>query len=284
MSGDIAMPVSAIEGQRRRTPVEHFRAQYGEDRILARELSEKRGGYYVEVGSYNGESYSNTYYFEKSLDWTGVLIEADPELVKKCVAVRPKSTTVNCAAVSPGSPNEITFEVVEGCQWVSSIHVTEAMRKRIEDIQTTIRKVTVPAKTLDVILEECDAPHEIDFITIDVEGHELGVLQGFTPSKWNPRTIILERNHHLPDPQIMRYMHANGFRWQRTTGCNDWFQAAAAGSSLTYRFRIFSLYYLPKYLTIWKPLLDGPVKRGVKGLLRKIGVLDAIRAMKKHKR
>ncbi|MDB5171655.1 MAG: FkbM family methyltransferase [Phycisphaerales bacterium] len=254
-----------------------FRAQHGEDRILAREYAGKRSGYYVEVGAYNGESYSNTFYLEKSLGWTGVLVEADPALASKCRAVRPNSKTFNCAAVSPGSPAEVTFEVVEGCQWVSSLSVTGAMLKRIEDIPVTIRRMTVTAKTLDVILQECGAPTGIDFISIDVEGHEHGVLQGFTPTRWNAKTIILERNHHMPDARIMRYMHANGFRWRRTTGPNDWFYAAGACPSSRYRCWLFFRYYLPKYLTFWKPVLNGPVKRCIKWPLRKLGVLDMIR-------
>jgi FkbM family methyltransferase len=256
---------------------DQFRAQHGEDRILSREFAGRRDGYFVEVGAYNGESYSNTFYFEKSLGWTGVLVEADPALADKCVAVRPGGRTINCAAVAPGSPSEVTFEVVDGCQWVSSLSVSKSMLKRIEDIPVTIRRVTVPARTLDAILEECGAPKGIDFISIDVEGHEYAVLQGFTPERWAPGVIILERNHHLPDARIMRYMNANGFHWRRTTGPNDWFYSNAASAPARYRGRLFLRYYLPKYLTLWKPVMNGPLKRGIKAALRKVGLLDVLR-------
>ncbi|MDB5291310.1 MAG: FkbM family methyltransferase [Phycisphaerales bacterium] len=266
---------SYIAGQE--VAADQFRAQHGEDRILAREFAGRRDGYFVEVGAYNGESYSNTFYLEKSLGWSGVLVEADPALATKCTEIRPGGRTVNCAAVAPGSPDQVTFEVVEGCQWVSSLSVSKSMLKRIEDIPVTIRRVTVPARTLDAILEECGAPRGIDFISIDVEGHEHAVLQGFTPGRWDPKVVMLERNHHLPDARIMRYMHANGFRWRRTTGPNDWFYSEAASAPARYRFRLFLRYYLPKYLTLWMPVMNGPVKRAVKWTLRKVGALEMLR-------
>ncbi|HET6250834.1 MAG TPA: FkbM family methyltransferase [Tepidisphaeraceae bacterium] len=257
-----------------------FKAQYGEDRILAREFAQRTGGYFVEVGSYNGESYSNTYYLEKSLGWTGVLIEADPKLHEQGAKIRPKSVNVNCAAVAPGSSETVTFEIVEGCKWVSSVSVSDNMLKRIEDIPINIRKVTVPARTLDTILQEAGAPQGIDFLSIDVEGHEWPVLQGFDAARWKPKVIILERNDHFPDRRIMQYMQSHGYGWRRTTGCNDWFYAGEAASAM-YGARLFGLFLLPKYLTFWQPVLNGPVKRAIKQALRKTGLLEGVRAMVK---
>ena len=254
-----------------------FRAQHGEDRILAQEL---RGGtpYFVEVGSYNGESYSNTYYFEKALNWTGVLIEADPALHRKGELIRPGSQSVNSAVVAPGSPPTVSFEVVEGCQWVSSLSVSSSMLKRIEDIPTQITRVTVPAETLDHILERMNAPVGFGLLSIDVEGFEWPVLQGFSIDKWKPAVVILERNDHFPDRRIMRYMHSHGYGWRRTTGCNDWFAVDRAHAP-GYAMVLAARYYLPKYVTFYKPIVNGPMKRTVKHLLRKTGLLDMARSL-----
>ena len=68
-----------------------FRAQHGEDAQLAARFGNKRGGYYVEVGALDGEKLSNTYFFEKELGWTGVLVEADPRQAENCSKTRPGS-------------------------------------------------------------------------------------------------------------------------------------------------------------------------------------------------
>jgi len=35
-------------------------------------------GFFIEIGSYDGESLSNTLFFEMRRNWTGLLIEANP--------------------------------------------------------------------------------------------------------------------------------------------------------------------------------------------------------------
>lgn len=257
-----------------------FRSQCGEDRILAAELAGRRSGCFVEVGSYNGESCSNTYFLEKSLGWTGVLIEADPTLFEQGRAIRPGSISVNCAAVAPNSPAIVTFDVVEGCRWISSLSVSDAMLRRIEDVPTNIKRVTVQAKTLDSILDEAGMNGPIDFLSIDVEGHEWPVLQGFSIDRWKPKIVVLERNSHFPERAIMRYMRSHAYGWRRTTGCNDWFYADERRRPL-YAIRVAMLYYAPMYLTIWKPTLLAPTKRLGKRALRKLGWLDVARSLLK---
>ena len=41
------------------------------------------GGFFVECGGFDGETSSNSLFFEKDRNWTGLLIEADPGLYKK---------------------------------------------------------------------------------------------------------------------------------------------------------------------------------------------------------
>ena len=47
-------------------------------------------------------------------------------------------------------------------------------------------------RTLDDILEQAEAPMPIDFVSIDVEGHEVEVLSGFDLARWRPRLILVE--------------------------------------------------------------------------------------------
>ena len=51
----------------------------------------------------------------------------------------------------------------------------------------------MPTRTLDALLDETGLP-QIDFITIDVEGHEMDVLQGLSLEKHRPRVVIFEEN------------------------------------------------------------------------------------------
>jgi FkbM family methyltransferase len=210
---------------------ELYKAQHGEDKQLAKHFDRKKDGFYVEVGAFDGVEFSNTYYFEQ-IGWTGVLIEADPVVADKCRKNRTGSQVVNCAAVAPGTEAEVELDVVEGAEYFSSrCFKPEVFYK--ENLPP-VHKILVPARTLDAMLEQCNVTR-IDFLTIDVEGFEYDVLQGFTIAKYSPEIVIVERFHQglFPDWKIVKYMHRNGYYYGRITGCNDWFIRAAANNWVT---------------------------------------------------
>lgn len=51
------------------------KSQFGQDLFVAWALRFKQGGFFVEVGATDGVHLSNTFMLEKSLGWTGILVE-----------------------------------------------------------------------------------------------------------------------------------------------------------------------------------------------------------------
>jgi hypothetical protein len=41
-------------------------------------------GFFIEIGAHNGEYLSNTLFYEESLNWQGICIEASPLLFAEC--------------------------------------------------------------------------------------------------------------------------------------------------------------------------------------------------------
>jgi FkbM family methyltransferase len=240
-----------------------FMSQTGEDRLLAERFASRQSGYFVEVGAFNGVDHSNSYYFEQ-IGWHGVLVEANPKLAAQCREARPNSQVFECAVVAPGSPATVMFEVAEGDLALSSLAITRDMMRRVPGRKLT--RIEVTTRTLDSILQDSKLP-SIDFMTIDVEGHELQALQGLSLGKWQPDVLILERNMHFPDPKIMRIMHGHGYILERTTGVNDWFirSTPAVARSASYRATLFVRYFLPKLASAWKAVL--------RALLIRVGIL-----------
>lgn len=54
----------------------------------------KKNGTFIECGAFDGEWISNTLGLEKNLDWSGVLIEADPNNFKNMLAKNRKAWMV----------------------------------------------------------------------------------------------------------------------------------------------------------------------------------------------
>jgi FkbM family methyltransferase len=208
-----------------------YKAQFGEDKILVDYFGHKAEGFYVEVGAYDGVRMSNSYHFEH-LGWDGILVEADPGLADECRSSRPRATVINCAVVSPQAPPVVTFRVSDEWKSLSSLSFNKSRRKEVEQLtgDFKVSEISVPGKTLDAIFAE-QGIARVDFLTIDVEGHEWDVLQGFTISRWKPEIVIIERNTLLPDLRIAGYMFRNGYYYLRTTGVNDWFGPPPAPSA-----------------------------------------------------
>ncbi len=104
--------------------------------------------------------------------------------------------------------------------------------------------INVPVKTLDSVLEEAGAPTHFDFLSIDVEGHEIEVLRGFTIARWRPRLILLE--DHVATLAEHRHLNAAGYRIVRRLGNNGWYvpRESPVRCRMADRWEILRKYYL----------------------------------------
>ena len=62
----------------------------------------QKEGFFVECGALDGETRSNTLYFERHLNWSGLLVEADPlNFVKMEVKKRKAYLSPTCLSIKP---------------------------------------------------------------------------------------------------------------------------------------------------------------------------------------
>lgn len=69
----------------------------------------QRNGFFVEAGAYDEETFSNTLFLEKELNWTGLLVEADPKLYSKMILKHRKSWTSPCCLATQGRMHKVKF-------------------------------------------------------------------------------------------------------------------------------------------------------------------------------
>jgi FkbM family methyltransferase len=196
-------------------------AQFEEDRILAEIFVERDGGVCVEVGANDGRTGSASYLFEQQ-GWQCLLVEPIPALVEE---IRKHRTckVVNCAASA--SEGEAKFFVAENVEAVSGLDLSPERAEWIERAGGTIKEITVRTASLDSLLEEAGFD-QLDFVTIDVEGHELSVLEGFDLERHRPRILILEDNTVGGDSGVIKHMAKHGYVHFKRTGVNEWYARA----------------------------------------------------------
>lgn len=200
-----------------------MRAQHGEDALLADRFAGKRDGFYVEVGALDGEFLSNSFYFEKALGWRGVLVEPNPVQAELCRRNRPGSIVANFAAVAPGGPATVTLQVAEGNEGYSTLSANRNYSRLLAERNIVTTGMSVKASTLDEILHDAQ-PAAIDFVTIDVEGHERDVLRGFDVARWAPAVVLVESAGGAPDVVVAWRLFRAGYARVRRVVINDWYE------------------------------------------------------------
>lgn len=203
----------AREGRRPRFPVE-FRSEYGEDMWLWDLFEGKTGGYFIEVGAYDGYRSSVSYAFEAS-GWTGLLVEALPNRHAECAARRTGSRVVHSALGAPGSPGTVEFTAVKDGQWDQCSYAFDRPehRQALDSRAFARERVTVPMTTMDAVLAAAPPTGPIDFASIDVEGGEYELLTGFDLSRWKPRVVFLEDNTQGRDTRVADHMKRHPYRF-----------------------------------------------------------------------
>jgi FkbM family methyltransferase len=183
-----------------------------EDRLLAEFFAASQSGFFVEVGANEPQRGSQTWQFEQA-GWSGILVEPQPELVERLRQNR-RALVVAAACSSPGKAGaKMTL-------YLSGPH--SSFKRELVVIGAAVRgELIVPVRTLDSILSEASAPTPIDFVSIDVEGHEVEVLRGFDIARWRPRLILIE--DHVTNLATHRFLKHAGYRLIRRTGLNSWY-------------------------------------------------------------
>jgi FkbM family methyltransferase len=161
---------------------------------------------------------SATYLFEQK-GWKCLLVEPIPELADQIRRNRG-GLVANCAA--SGAEGETTLYVADRVEQMSTLELTPGHEEWIHRVGGAVREITVQTRTLDSLLDEAGFPR-VDFITIDVEGHEMDVLQGFSLDTRRPRVVILEDNVVGKTSDVARHMAQHAYVNFRRTGVNDWF-------------------------------------------------------------
>lgn len=148
-------------------PCEH-RAQLNQD-IFALLMNKFRPGFFLEIGANDGFTLSNTVYLEKEFGWKGVLVEANPKYLA-LLSAREGAVIVNKAVSSKkGQAAFIDAGLYGGLEY----SLDESHRSHTSGAAS----IMVECMGLQEILDTTAAPARIDFVSIDVEGGEVPIIE-----------------------------------------------------------------------------------------------------------
>jgi FkbM family methyltransferase len=172
-------------------------------------------GVFVEVGAWDGVCFSNTLFFEKERDWTGLTIEPHPEKYEELKKNRPSTIHLNVAV---NDVNEVVdFLTITGdTSMLSGIkaHYDPRHLQRIENetkqLNTTYTTIPIQSKRLDTIFTEHNV-QRVHYLSIDVEGSEFNVIRSIDFSNVFIDVIEFENNYPDKSDSIVEYLRTKGY-------------------------------------------------------------------------
>ncbi|MBL4676473.1 MAG: FkbM family methyltransferase [Mucilaginibacter sp.] len=190
-------------------------SQEGEDMVLRSfyEGKKKYKGFFVDVGAHHPYRFSNTLFFYKH-GWRGINIEPTPGAIKAFRMFRKRDINLNIG-ISPAK-GELTFYCFNEPA-LNGFSKELSHERNQEDTKYRIIE-ELPIQTLplaDVFEQYLPAGQQIDFLTIDVEGLDLAVLQSNNWEKYKPLYIAVEDRvdmENLPGSAIYEYLKKQGYQ------------------------------------------------------------------------
>lgn len=212
------------------SPPSLFFSQSGQDRVIDRILQGKRDGVFVDIGGYDGVTGSNTLFFEIFRNWTGVLIEPSAQQLKRAQTVRKCPCLGYAVAGKTGKADfmEVTSGYMQMSGFLDSYDTNTLAQVRANPShQEVIHRL--PKKTLQAILRE-QKLKKIDYLSLDVEGAELDILQGFAFEKYDIDFMSIENN--LQSSDLPEFMRTKGYELIEFTGVDDIYRKKITGEKV----------------------------------------------------
>jgi len=172
----------------------------------------KKDGIFVDVGANDGVTYSNSYFFEKELGWTGICIEPLPGAFAKLKKNR------NCNSINGCCSNNNSVEIflnVDGygemLSGLKSKYDPRHLNRLMNEVSLhggSISEIEVICYNMNDLLLN-NRLLQIDFISLDTEGGELDILKTLDFDNIGIKVIVVENAYN--EPYISEFMKKKGF-------------------------------------------------------------------------
>jgi FkbM family methyltransferase len=189
-------------------------------------------GYFVELGANDGVTQSNSLYFEKYRNWRGLLVEPTPQNFLKCRQNRSTRNSIYCAAC-------VSFDYSQEFVRIAYSNLMSTPVSLESDIQDprahaelgdrflssgeTVFEFGAVARTLNSLLLDANAPKQIDFLSLDVEGAELEVLKGVDHQAFRFKYLLVECRDFA---RLSAYLGKHGYRFLENLSEQDYLFAS----------------------------------------------------------
>lgn len=193
-------------------------SQYFEEWIVRDFFRERAEGVFVDIGAAHPKQFSNTWFLEHDLRWSGIAVDAQREFAPAYEQARPR-TRFRTFFVADTSSERVTL-FLNDVDWVASS--TQDFTRRWGALQEHRDVETI---TLDDLLA-AEGVDRFDFLSMDIELAEPRALAGLDLRRFGPALVCVEAHPEVRQ-QILEYFAARDYvpagKYLRVDDRNLWF-------------------------------------------------------------
>jgi FkbM family methyltransferase len=185
----------------------HSKSQLGQDILGLSITGLTKPGYFVEFGAADGIALSNTFVLEKQFGWSGILCEPGTNWHQSLGQNRGCVIDTRCVYSVSGESVSFSENYLGE---LSSITKFASPRKQ-GILKRTLASYQVETVSLKDLLDFHKAPKFIEFLSIDTEGSEFEILNGFDFQSYSFGAICVEHNFGPTRELINSLLTKNGY-------------------------------------------------------------------------
>ncbi|MDR3193366.1 MAG: FkbM family methyltransferase [Treponema sp.] len=189
-----------------------FQGQADQDVLAYLYFKGKRTGFFLDIGAYDGKTYSNTYALEQ-LGWKGVCLEPLPDAFARL----RRNRRCDCynLAMSDEPGKGVDFIRAAGVETLSGLESKMAPTHKdwIVREKGAVERIKVNTVTFGDLMGRYPGINLIDFLSLDVEGAEMSILESIDFRAYRFGLISIESIDETPgeSEKLRTFMRERGY-------------------------------------------------------------------------
>ena len=165
-------------------------SQFGEDRFILNKFKKNYNGKFLDIGCYHPTKHNNTYLMYKR-GWRGINIDLNSLSIDLFNYHRPKDINLNTGISNKEIKKNVYFIDELNTQNTLDKNQLIFLKKHHNIKKKEITNKIIKTKKLMSILDKYKF-YNIDFMNLDIEGHELEVLKSINFKKTKIKYMCIE--------------------------------------------------------------------------------------------
>jgi len=184
-------------------------------------LNYKKNGFFVDLGASDGVTASNTFLLEKFYKWEGICVDPNPQTIKSLVGARDSHICDLAVWETSGEVKPFKFlnDQTEFYGW----NLRSGLSETVVGLDSRYSEFNVFTITLNDLLELYNAPYDIDYVSMDLEGSEINVLRSFDFTENFVKIWTIEHSNDAQESEIFNIMTSHNYVLKNKLGHENWY-------------------------------------------------------------